>query len=120
MSSSCLSTSPFIFCSRFFCFSPPRSLLGKKTDDGSAVPDGVEKADDDVQACAGSAETAPPVDPVTVPAGEDAGDNQGATDVPPQPQAEEAPALPQPSLQPVAEQSATSAPQPTPEPSPAP
>ena len=56
-------------------FSPPRSLLGKKTDEGSAAPGGAGKADDGAQAYAGSAEMAPTVDPVTPPSGEDAGDN---------------------------------------------
>ena len=103
-----------------FGFSPPRSILGKKTDDGSAVPDSAGEADDGAQACAGSAETAPPVVPTAAPAGEGAGGNQGATDVPPQPRAEEAPVPPQPSPQPAVDQLATSAPQPTPEPNPAP
>ena len=61
----------------------------------------------------------PPVDPVTDPAIKDAGD-QGATEVPPQPQADEAPAPPQPSPQAAVEQPAATAPPPTPEPNPTP
>ena len=80
-----------------FCFSPPRSLLGKKTDDGSAAPGGAGKADDGAQAGAVSVETAPPVNPAAAPAGGDAGEGQGTTDFPPQPQAEEVPTPPQPS-----------------------
>ena len=84
MSSSCLSTSLFIFCSRFFCFSPPRSLLGKKIDNGSAASRGPEKVDDGVHAGTGSVEMAPPVDQAVTPAGGVAGEGQGAMDVPPQ------------------------------------
>ena len=84
------------------------------------MPEGAGKADDVARSGDGSAEMAPPVDQAAAPAGGDVGENQGATDVPPTPPADEAPAPPQPSPQPAAEQPPPPEPRPTPEPRPAP